>query len=135
MTKCSLVRPKIVRSVHYCAETKKMTSMEYRDGTSLVGAPTTTVPPSKDTDGHPLSMEFGLSIFKSHQTITIQEMPEVAPLGQLPRSVDVVLELDLVDKCKPGDRIQVTGIYRPVSNAITLGNGASQHSGKFTFIL
>lgn len=58
-------------------------------------------------------------------------MPERAPAGQLPRSVDVVLDDDLVDKVKPGDRIQLVGIYRSLGNR----NASSGSSTFRTLIL
>ncbi|KAF7978891.1 hypothetical protein HWV62_44395 [Athelia sp. TMB] len=123
ITRCSLVRPKMVRSVHYCPETHVFHAREYRDATSSTASapPTSSVTPQTDDDGNPLLMEFGLSEFRDHQRISIQEMPERAPAGQLPRSTDVILDDDLVDKCKPGDRIQLVGVYRSVGGG---ANGA-----------
>uniref|UniRef100_A0A671WR57 DNA replication licensing factor MCM3 n=1 Tax=Sparus aurata TaxID=8175 RepID=A0A671WR57_SPAAU len=112
ITKCSLVRPKVVRSVHYCPATKKTMERKYTDMTSLDAFPSSAIYPTKDEENNPLETEFGLSIYKDHQTITVQEMPEKAPAGQLPRSVDIILDNDLVDVVKPGDRIQVIGTYR-----------------------
>jgi len=74
-----------------------------------------------------LITEYGYSTYLDHQTLSIQELPERAPPGQLPRSVDVLLDDDLVDRCKPGDRVQLVGIYR------SLGNRAGQSQGSSTF--
>lgn len=127
ITRCSLVRPKMFKSVHYCPETTQHYSREYRDATSTSNlAPTPTVPPTHDDQGNSLEMEYGHCTFRDHQRISIQEMPERAPAGQLPRSTDIVLDDDLVDKCKPGDRIQLVGIYRSV------GGGSS---GAFKYAL
>ncbi|XP_063779730.1 maternal DNA replication licensing factor mcm3 isoform X1 [Pseudophryne corroboree] len=112
VTKCSLVRPKVMRSVHYCPATKKTLERKYTDLTSLEPFPSSAIYPTQDEENNPLETEFGLSTYKDHQTLTIQEMPEKAPAGQLPRSVDIIADDDLVDRCKPGDRVQIVGIYR-----------------------
>lgn len=52
-------------------------------------------------------MDFGFSVFKDYQTVVLQEMPERIPAGLLPKQIEVVLTEDLVDKVKPGDRVNV----------------------------
>ncbi|KAG8178125.1 hypothetical protein JTE90_020830 [Oedothorax gibbosus] len=112
VTKCSIVRPKIVRSVHYCPATTKTMERRYTDLTTYDAYPSSSVYPTKDEDGNLLETEYGLSVYKNHQTFSIQEMPEKAPAGQLPRTVDIIADNDLVDTCKPGDRVQIVGMYR-----------------------
>ncbi|RYG52929.1 hypothetical protein EON67_00015 [archaeon] len=109
---------------------KKFLTREFRDATDLSGLPTGGVYPQKDDAGNRLDTEFGLSAYKDSQTITIQEMPESSPLGQLPRSVDVYVEQDLVDKVKPGDRVCIIGIYRALTT-----NASQMTSGNFRTVL
>ena len=116
VTKCSVVRPKLVKSAHYIKAKDELMFREYRDMTSFDGPATGASYPTQDADGNKLETEFGRCVYKDHQSLVIQEMPENAPPGQLPRSVEVVVEEDLVDKSKPGDRVQIVGIYRPVGS-------------------
>ena len=130
VTKVSLVRPKVVTSVHYCPTTGKSQERNYSDLTSLDAYPTSAAYPTQDDDGNPLQTEFGLSTYKDHQTLTIQELPEKAPTGQLPRSADVIVEQDLVDKVKPGDRVQIVASFRALP-----GKQNGYTSGTFRTIL
>jgi DNA replication licensing factor MCM3 len=48
VTRCSLVRPKVVKSVHYCQATAMFHSRDYRDATHLgFQLPTGTVYPKE----------------------------------------------------------------------------------------
>ncbi|KAM9199393.1 DNA replication licensing factor MCM4 isoform 2-T2 [Mergus octosetaceus] len=47
-------------------------------------------------------------------SIKLQESPEDMPAGQTPHTVALFAHNDLVDKVQPGDRVNVTGIYRAV---------------------
>ena len=87
VTKVSLVRPKVVTSVHYCPTTSKSSERNYSDLTSLEAYPSTAAYPTQDDDGNPLQTEYGLSTYKDHQTLTIQELPEKAPTGQLVNTI------------------------------------------------
>ncbi|KAI0459352.1 MCM2/3/5 family-domain-containing protein [Xylaria acuta] len=124
VTRCSLIRPKVVRSVHFNEKKNIFHYRDYRDQTMTTGVATSSVYPREDEDGNPLLTEYGFCTYRDHQTISIQEMPERAPAGQLPRGVDVVLDDDLVDKVKPGDRIQLVGVFRTLGNRNTNHNSA-----------
>ena len=52
------------------------------------------------------------STFADKQVIKLQETPDAVPDGQTPHSVSLCAYDELVDVCKAGDRIEVTGIFR-----------------------
>ena len=125
VTKVSLVRPKVVKSVHWNETKNTFHFREYQDQTMTAnGAASSSVYPTVDGDGNPLITEYGYCTYRDHQTISIQEMPERAPAGQLPRGVDVIMDDDMVDRVKPGDRIQLVGIFRSLGSR-TAGQGSS----------
>lgn len=51
------------------------------------------------------------TIYRNYQKITLQESPGRIPAGRVPRSKDCILLADLCDRCKPGDEVDLTGIY------------------------
>jgi len=72
-----------------------------------------------DDQNNPLEFEYGLSSFKNSQIVVIQELPEMAPPGLLPMSVQVVLQSHLVNSVKPGDRVQMVGIYKLIAGMVS----------------
>lgn len=113
------MRPKVIRSVHYCDATQRFVMREYRDATMYgTGPPSSIAYPTTDENGNRLTTEYGLSLYRDHQMVSLQEMPERAPPGQLPRTVDVVMDDDLVDAVKPGDRVQLVGMYKSLGNRV-----------------
>merc|ERR1712223_2074157 len=59
----------------------------------------------------PFSINMEQTLYKNYQRITIQESPGKVPAGRLPRSKDAILLGNLCDTCRPGDEIELTGVY------------------------
>lgn len=59
----------------------------------------------------PFTINMEQTIYQNYQRITIQESPGKVTAGRLPRSKDTILLSDLCDSCKPGDEIELTGVY------------------------
>jgi DNA replication licensing factor MCM3 len=95
VTRMGIVKPKIQTSDHYCESTKRGHVKNYNDqynlhqlaeGEGAVNEQNNAFP-TKDAHDNPLSAEYGYCVYKDSQIVTIQEMPERAPTGQLPRSI------------------------------------------------
>jgi len=50
--------------------------------------------------------------FADKQVIKLQETPDNVPDGQTPHSVSLCAYRELVDFCKAGDRVEITGIFK-----------------------
>ena len=51
------------------------------------------------------------TVYRNYQKMTIQETPGTVPPGRVPRQKEVYLLNDLVDSARPGDEVEITGIY------------------------
>lgn len=104
VTRMSIVKPRLQTSVHYCEENKRGYFFHKDDKYNLnllAKAQDQTKHEENlddnqgfrthDNQGNPLSAEYGYCVYRDYQEITIQEMPERAPTGQLPRSIRVIL--------------------------------------------
>lgn len=59
-----------------------------------------------------LSLIHNRCVFGDKQLIKIQETPDSVPDGQTPHSVTLCVYDSLVDRIRPGDRVEVCGIFR-----------------------
>lgn len=74
-------------------------------------------PPLKCTEcGKPGTMTLihNQCVFANKQTVKMQETPDAIPEGETPHTVSMCVFDQLVDQAKPGDRVEVTGVYRAV---------------------
>ncbi|KAH9817088.1 MCM2/3/5 family-domain-containing protein [Melampsora americana] len=70
----------------------------------------------RDVCGQPggMSLVHNRCDFADRQVIRLQETPDEVPDGQTPHTVSLCVYDELVDISKPGDRVEVTGIFRSV---------------------
>ncbi|KAK6643757.1 hypothetical protein RUM43_000020 [Polyplax serrata] len=82
--------------------------------------------PSKCDECHSSSIKVKNDIdvlnFLDYQEIKVQQHFGKSKVGTVPRSISVTLEGDLVDSCKPGDDVNVTGVllrrWRPMKPGV-----------------
>ncbi|KAH9845871.1 DNA replication licensing factor mcm2 [Teratosphaeria destructans] len=60
----------------------------------------------------PFTVNSEKTVYRNYQKLTLQESPGTVPAGRLPRHREVILLWDLIDSAKPGEEVEITGIYR-----------------------
>ena len=53
----------------------------------------------------------GKTRYRNLQYVVIQETPGTVKPGRVPRSKTVVVHDDLIDRCRPGEEVEITGVY------------------------
>jgi len=72
----------------------------------------------------PFSVNMEETVYQNYQRICIQEPPGKVSAGRVPRSKDVILLGDLCDTVRPGDEIELTGIYtNSYDGSLNIANG------------
>ncbi|KAJ2383722.1 MCM DNA helicase complex subunit, partial [Coemansia sp. RSA 2559] len=95
----------------------------------------------------PFALNSEQTVYRNYQRLSLQETPGSVPAGRLPRHREVILLWDLIDCAKPGEEIEVTGIYAhtldvalnsrqgfPVFSTVIEANHVSKRSDEFATV-
>ncbi len=105
MMRASEVKPLLVHATFKCRRCGEKIVLSQEDGHYM--EPDQCPVCGKKT---PVSLIPEESKFRDWQKVRIQESPDELPPGSMPRSIDVILEGDIVDMSRPGDLVKITGI-------------------------
>lgn len=112
VVRASAVKPLLKKAVFKCGVCGA--PVEVKQDARIMKRPERCPNPSCRATGKRFRLDEEASVFTDLQTIGIQEKPEDLPAGQLPRTLEIRLTEDLVDRARPGDRVYVTGILSSV---------------------
>lgn len=59
----------------------------------------------------PFALDQESTVYRNYQKITVQETPGTVPAGRVPRQKEVIMLDDNIDSARPGDEVEITGIY------------------------
>eukprot|EP00981_Chlorochromonas_danica_P009140 scaffold2507_cov257-Ochromonas_danica.AAC.18 len=65
-----------------------------------------------------LSLLHNRCVFTDKQLVRLQETPDDTPAGETPYTMTLFAFDDLVDSVRPGDRVEVTGVFRAVAKRV-----------------
>ena len=72
------------------------------------------------------------TIYRNYQKMTLQETPSAVPPGRVPRHKEVILLGDNIDCARPGEEVEVTGIF---TNRVDYGLNAKHGFPVFSTVI
>lgn len=118
VTRSSEVRPELYKACFTCDLCRAV--VENVEQVFKFTEPTTCPNPSCENQSY-----WTLNVPKSHfidwQKVKIQENPNEIPTGSMPRTLDVILRGEMVERAKPGDKVKITGMSIVIPDVNQLG--------------
>ncbi|KAL7675062.1 hypothetical protein ACOME3_001330 [Neoechinorhynchus agilis] len=113
VTRLSPILPEMHRAFFECAICKSTTTVDLDRG--VIAEPNIC---SHCNTSYAYTLVHNRSTFSDNQIVKIQESPDDMPAGETPQTILICIHNDLVDTTQPGDRTEVTGIFRAVSRRV-----------------
>lgn len=99
--------PEMIEAHFKCMRCGRQISVELKEG--RIDEPT-KCPQCEDNNS--FEIVHNLCFFTDKQYIKLQETPDQVPHGETPIHVNLVSYGDMVDRCRPGDAVEITGVFR-----------------------
>mmetsp|Transcript_15073 Transcript_15073/g.23397 ORF Transcript_15073/g.23397 Transcript_15073/m.23397 type:complete len:943 (-) Transcript_15073:71-2899(-) len=113
VTRRTGVYPQMKLSYYDCTKCRFVLG-PFRNSNSIGGNPNHNASPGScprcESSG-PFKLNANKTVYRNYQRVVLQETPGTVPPGRVPRTKEVVLTNDLIDQMKPGEEVEVTGIY------------------------
>lgn len=100
--------PQLKKIMFFCIKCGEKKGPIYTNGSSPIELGSCLICQAKG----PYKIDEEHTVYRDYQTITVQESPGTVPPGRVPRQKEVILTNDLVDSVRPGDEVEITGIFK-----------------------
>ena len=124
VTRRSAVYPVLQRAFYLCVSCKKTQGPFRIDGVGSDAAVASMPDSCPFCEATLFRLHPTLSQYRNVQRLNLQETPGSVPPGRVPRSKEVLVADDLIDIARPGEEVEVTGIYEHTFDAsLTIKSG------------
>jgi DNA replication licensing factor MCM2 len=122
ITRRSAVFPQLQLAYYQCMACKR-TQGPFR----VEGVGNNSQPPDSCSDqceSSHFKLHPTMSVYCNVQRVNLQETPGSVPPGRVPRTKEVLLSDDLIDVARPGEEVEVTGVYENTfDGSLTIKSG------------